>query len=410
MAANDRPSAGGIDVLDDLDTLPPASSTEDTRKSLAALKPPAIHWSAEDRGALLEAIFANAVDAVFVFDMAARLLDINPAGCALTNANRPEEVRGQYLDRWLAEEHRKIFHETLKTLAPGHRADMRLDFITRAGERRLLSARLVPLQCGDGLAIYVAVCQDLTELLQWENVVRQKQRLEMVGRVAGDVVHDFNNLLTVINGYSEIALHKLEPANRFYPIFHDIHQAGDKAAQISRQFLAFSRRQAAAVQTVDLRSVLADLDKILRRLLGREIEMQVRSEPGAATIRADLAQIEQVLLNLAVNARDAMAHGGRLTIALRQVPAHEMPATCANVTVGGFYVLLAISDTGCGMDSATKARIFEPFFSTKSPAQGTGLGLVTVAKAVEQNGGFMEVFSELGRGATFNLYFPRVES
>jgi signal transduction histidine kinase len=256
----------------------------------------------------------------------------------------------------------------------------------------------------------MAICQDLTETLQWESIVRQKQKLELVGRVAGEVVHDFNNLLTVINGFSEIALHGLEPDNRFYQILHDIHHAGDKAAQISRQFLAFSRRQASEVQSVDLRTVIGDLDKILRRLLGRDIELILCVDPSPATIRADAGQIEQALLNLAVNARDAMAHGGRLTIALSHVAAYEMPVHCPNVAVGSSYVLLSVNDTGCGMDAATKSRIFEPFFTTKGPGEGTGLGLATVAKAVKQNGGFIEVHSDLGRGATFNLYFPSAQS
>jgi PAS domain S-box-containing protein len=409
MTATDRSSATGTDVFDDLETLPPDSATKDTKNPYGTGEPPPIHWPTDDRAALLEAVFANATDAVFVFDRSGRLLDVNPAGCNLANANRPEEVRGQYVDRWIAEEHRQPFQDALKSLAQGRRAELRLDFIIRSGERRYLNARLVPLRCGDGLALFVAICKDLTETLQWESTVRQKQKLEMVGRVAGEVVHDFNNLLTVINGFSEIALHGLEPDNRLHQILSDIHHAGDKAAQISRQFLAFSRRQAAEVKTVDLRALIADMDKILRRLLGREIDLQVRTDPGASIIRADAGQIEQALLNLAVNARDAMTHGGRLTITLRPVPAYEVPVSCQNVTVGGSYILLAVSDTGCGMDAATKGRIFEPFFTTTGPGLGTGLGLATVAKAIEQNGGLIEVLSELGRGATFNLYFPRAE-
>jgi PAS domain S-box-containing protein len=407
MTATDRTSPNGHEVLDDLDTLPPEPTTEERQSPFGSMEPPPIHWRPDERGAFLEAVFADATDAVFVFDRSARLLDVNPAACVLANANRAEEVRGQYLDRWLADEHRVPFHEALKALALGNRAQMRLDFITRSGERRLLSARLVPLRCAEGLAMFVAICQDQTQAIQWEGTVRQKQKFEMVGRIAGEVVHDFNNLLTVINGFSEIAMHGLDPESRVHQMLRDIHHAGDKAAQISRQFLAFSRRQASEVKTVDLRVLIGDMDKFLRRLLGRDIELQVRSEPGPMTIRADAGQIEQAVLNLAVNARDAMAHGGRLTITLRSIPAYEAPRESpAGVSS---YVMLAVSDSGCGMDCATKRRIFEPFFTTKSPGHGTGLGLATVAKAIEQNGGSIEVESELGRGATFTLYFPCVE-
>jgi PAS domain S-box-containing protein len=410
MTAIDPSVAKSADSLvGDLDTMPPDASTQDCRIPEGALEPPAIHWLAADRAAFLEAVFANTTDVVFIFDRAARLLDVNAAACALANANRPGELCGQYVDRWIAEEQRKSFHEALKTLAQGRHAELRIDFVTRSGERRYLNARLLPLRCADGEAIFVAVCRDLTDALQWESIVRQKQKLEMVGRVAGEVVHDFNNLLTVINGFSEIALQSVGPDNPLCQMLRDIHHAGDKAAQISRQFLAFSRRQSSEVRTVDLRTVLSDMDKILRRVLGHEIDLLVSTEPGASAIRADAGQIEQALLNLAVNARDAMPQGGRLTIALRPVPAYEVPVECHNGTVDGPYVLLAVTDTGCGMEAATQNRIFEPFFTTKGPGQGTGLGLATVAKVVEQHAGFIEVISEVGRGTTFNMYFPSAE-
>jgi two-component system cell cycle sensor histidine kinase/response regulator CckA len=402
--------AGVPEVANEFDTVLPKPSTDEIENSSLALAPPVIDWPASDRAGLLETVFANSADVVLAFDRAGKLLDINPAGCALASAIRPEEVRGQFVDRWIAEEHRKSFHDALKALALGRRVEARFDFITRAGERRKLSARLIPLRGADGLALFVAVCQDRTEALQWECNIRERQKSELVGRVAGEVVHDFNNLLTVINGFSEIAVRGVDKDNPLSPILRDLRQAGEKAAHLSRQFLAFSRRRAIDVRTVDLRDMALEMESILRHLLGREIELLVSFDPGAATIRGDAGQIEQALLNLVVNARDAMPQGGRVTIAVRPVPAFEIPASCPNVTMGSSYVLLSVRDTGRGMDAQTKRRIFEPFFTTKAPGQGAGLGLTTVAKAVEQNAGLIEVLSDPGRGATFNLYFPRDQS
>ncbi len=253
---------------------------------------------------------------------------------------------------------------------------------------------------------------DITERKRLEQQLRQSAKMEAVGRLAGGVAHDFNNLLTAILGYSDLLLERLPANSPLSRYVAEIKKGGERASSLTRQLLAFSRQQVLAPQVLNLNTVVADTQKMLRRLIGEDIELVASLHPQLGNVKADPGQMEQVILNLAVNSRDAMLEGGKLTIATanielndsRDVMIFEQPGFRA-----GRYVMLAISDTGCGMEAETQTHIFEPFFTTKGKDKGTGLGLSTVYGIVKQSEGYISVRSEPGQGATFKVYLPRVE-
>jgi two-component system, cell cycle sensor histidine kinase and response regulator CckA len=237
-----------------------------------------------------------------------------------------------------------------------------------------------------------------------EEQLRQAQKLEAIGGLAAGIAHDFNNLLSVVLGNCELLSDALPAESPSRAEVAEIHGAGVRAAQLTQQLLAFARRQVLQPRHVNLDAVVADVSKILRRLLGENIDVVVSSTPELGSTFVDVGQIEQVILNLAVNARDAMPDGGVLNIETANL---TFEADAIASLPAGNYVMLAVSDTGIGMDDATRARIFEPFFTTKDVGKGTGLGLSTVFGVVEQSGGAVWVYSELRKGTTFKLYFPR---
>jgi signal transduction histidine kinase/ActR/RegA family two-component response regulator len=244
---------------------------------------------------------------------------------------------------------------------------------------------------------------------QLEEELRQSQKMEALGRLAGGVAHDFNNLLTVIKGHSELMIERLPAKDPLLGSGQQIRKAADRAASLTRQMLAFSRRQALEPTVFDMNSLVADMYKLLKRLIHEDIEFTFRAGESLGRIKADTGQVEQVLLNLAVNASDAMPRGGKLVIETKNVVVDPESVKSRPTVEPGLYVMLAVTDTGVGMSDETKARIFEPFFTTKASGKGTGLGLATVYGVVKQSGGFIWVDSTPGSGSRFEVYLPRVE-
>ena len=260
-----------------------------------------------------------------------------------------------------------------------------------------------------GRRVRLVVAQDISERHILEQQLRQAQKMEAVGRLAGGVAHDFNNLLMVIKGHTELLMNELPPADRLSRKIAQIDRSADRATALTKQLLAFSRMQVLQPRVMNLNGVVEDMGKLLPRLIGEDIELGIRTAPDLGAIRADASQMEQIIMNLAVNARDAMPAGGRLFIETSNEELDRTYNMTHPMVQSGRYVLLAVSDTGTGMDAETQAHIFEPFFTTKEPGKGTGLGLATVYGVVKQSGGFIWVYSEVGKGTCFKIYLPRVD-
>jgi two-component system cell cycle sensor histidine kinase/response regulator CckA len=260
-----------------------------------------------------------------------------------------------------------------------------------------------------GRPAVMVLANDITERRRLEEQFRQTQRMEAVGQLAGGVAHDFNNLLTVIIGYCDLLFHSLADRTPELRRVQEIHRAASRAASLTRQLLAFSRKQTLELRVLDLDEVVQDMVPMLSRLLGEHVHLNTPRALLLGHVKADRGQVEQIIMNLAINARDAMPDGGTITIALADVEL-DAAAPGGDATLrSGSHVVLSVSDTGCGMDAATRVRIFEPFFTTKEVGKGTGLGLATVYGIVQQSDGAIQVESEPGRGATFRIYLPRVK-
>jgi signal transduction histidine kinase/ActR/RegA family two-component response regulator len=302
---------------------------------------------------------------------------------------------------------RRVIGKINADVASGDPARMRwtiIDIVTQQGERRHILAVNTPMP---ELELQVGTVQDVTELWRTRQELQQAQRMESIGRLAGGVAHDFNNLLTAILG--NVSLAQLDLAAPSLPQYlSEIGQAAESAAALTRQLLSFSRRQMIEPRVIDLGEVLRRLERLLVRTLGEDVELRV-SARARDRIRIDVAQLEQIVMNLAVNARDAMPGGGLLQIETEDVVLDE--AYCARHALAsrpGPHVLLAVTDSGCGLTEEVRAHLFEPFFTSKPQGKGTGLGLATVYGAVKQNGGLIDVYSEPGRGTCFKIFFPRV--
>jgi two-component system cell cycle sensor histidine kinase/response regulator CckA len=302
----------------------------------------------------------------------------------------------------------KLAAEEAKTSGVGRRVEYRIRH--KSGEWRLMESTASAVRNSEGaVEKLIIVNRDITERKHLEQQLLLSQRLEAVGKLSGGVAHDFNNILGVIIGYSE-ALQQMMPADDpMREAVDEIEKAGRRAAALTQQLLAFSRKQVLEPKVLDLNSIVADLEKMLRRLIGEDLELEIVPASTLGSVKADRGQIEQVILNLAVNARDAMPHGGKLKIETMNADLDENDARRLRYVIPGHYVMLQVSDTGTGMSAEVQSRIFEPFFTTKEQGKGTGLGLATVYGVVKQSGGYIWLESELGKGSRFQVYLPRVE-
>ncbi len=356
---------------------------------------------------LLEA----APDAMVIVNAQGRITFFNSQAEKVFGYKR-EELIGEVIERLVPERlrdgHRDkcvgYFEDPLHRLMESSQA---MAARRKDGSEFPAEAVLSPIELPDGLVVSAAI-RDISERIRLEEQLRQSEKIGAIGRLAGGIAHDFNNLLTIINGYSDLLLQGVEPGDPTREHLAQIKQAGDGAASLTRQLLAFSRRQVLQPQVLDLNAVVANTEKMLRRLIGEDIDLVMVRDPALGQAKADPGQIEQILINLAANARDAMPQGGKLTIETGNVELDDAYARCHATVTAGCYVMLAVSDTGIGMDAETRARIFEPFFTTKEKGMGTGLGLATVYGIVKQSGGHIWVYSEPGRGTTFKIYLSRV--
>lgn len=355
-------------------------------------------------------LIENAKDMIYTHDLSGRFTSINAAGEQITGYSRMEILHMSIADLVAPEYHNELHRLLVPAEGSGAPTVTNLEIQTKDGRRVALEVSSRLIYQGGALAGVEGIARNVTERRQLEAQLRQSQKMEAIGRLAGGVAHDFNNLLTAINGWGEILLQEL-PANDYRPQFaEEITRAGERAAELTRQLLAFGRRQVLAPKALDLNTTVASMHKMLTRLIGENIQLVTELDPNLGRVKADPGQIEQVIMNLCVNARDAMPAGGTLTIATSNViiPDHLSQAGRPGDLKPGAYVVLAISDTGIGMDAETQARIFEPFFTTKAQGKGTGLGLATVYGIIFQSGGHIAVQSRPGCGTTFYISLPQV--
>ena len=338
-----------------------------------------------------------------------RFLDVNPALITMLGYGSVEEL----LD---LDARRQVFvnAQELQRLTGEYRRTGNLNSVEVQWKRkdgRVITVRLsgrAAQNSDEAEEVLELIAEDITDRRQLEEQFRQAQKMEAVGRLAGGVAHDFNNLLMVINGYTEVLLEQLEQGGAMHQKVQSIQQAADRAATLTRQLLAFSRKQLLELKVVDVNTVIREMERLLRPLIGENIELVTRLSPEAGRTRADAGQLEQVIMNLVVNAKDAMPEGGKITLQSSSVTVrdnlHEQ-----RFILPGPYVVISVSDTGHGMDKETQSRIFEPFFTTKEKGKGTGLGLSTVYGIVKQSNGYVYPQSDPGSGTTFYIYLPRVE-
>ncbi|MGO8791168.1 MAG: PAS domain S-box protein [Terriglobia bacterium] len=351
----------------------------------------------------------QSAEAVVVTDPTGKIEYVNPAFTRVSGYTR-DEIMGKNPRILKSDKQDPEFYRQLwETILSGQAWQGELINQRKDGSLYTEHMNIAPVRDESGrVTHFIANKQDVTAHRTLEEHVRQSAKMEAIGRLAGGVAHDFNNLLTIMNGYCELLLEQLGADAQAANYLNEVKNAGVRAASLTRQLLAFSRRQVLAPQVLDLNAVVTNLEKMLRRLIGEDIKLRTALDPLLWRVKADPGQIEQVIMNLAVNARDAMPAGGHLTLETTNVELDEAYARNHVAVKPGPHVMLAVSDTGVGMTPETKAHIFEPFFTTKEEGKGTGLGLATVYGIVKQSGGSIWVYSELGQGTVFKVYLPMV--
>jgi PAS domain S-box-containing protein len=349
-------------------------------------------------------------DMIVITDLQGTIQYVNPAIEAVTGYRR-EEVLGQNPRLFKSGRHDLAFYQQLyQTITSGRTFQGQMVNRRKDGTLFTEEATISPVRDAAGKVVnYVAVKRDITEYLHLSAQLLQAQKMDSIGRLAGGVAHDFNNLLSVILGYVGLALADVNDSDPLKDTLMEVQRAGERAATLTRQLLAFSRKQVIQPVSFDLNKSVNDIEKMLRRILGEDVDLRLALAPDLQAVIADPGQIEQVIVNLAVNARDAMPAGGKLTIETANVAIGEPEAALHGDLTPGVYARLTVADTGVGMDAPTRLQIFEPFFTTKQKGRGTGLGLSMVYGIVKQSGGGIEVCSEPGKGTTFHVYLPKTQ-
>jgi two-component system cell cycle sensor histidine kinase/response regulator CckA len=331
----------------------------------------------------------------------------NPACLRMLGANSPDQVIGRSPLSFIDPAYHAVVEQRIhRMLATGEAVPfIEEQFLRVDGTPVILEIGAAPIPYGDHRAIQV-VMRDISDRRRLEEHLRQAQKMEAVGQLAGGIAHDFNNMLTVINGYGEALLRQVPEDHPMAAGLREIVGAGRRSAQVTRQLLAFGRRQVLEPRVLDTNAMVTETARLLKRLIPENIGLTLRLERDVRPVNLDPAQLQQVLINLAVNARDAITGTGQITIETRNAELDAAYTATHSEVTPGTYVMIAVSDTGIGMDAETRARVFEPFFTTKPAGQGTGLGLPTVHGIVKQSGGHIWMYSEPGRGTTFKIYFP----
>ncbi|MBP7148920.1 MAG: response regulator [Acidobacteria bacterium] len=408
VAAEERGAAEALEAgLDDYVLTSPRQSSRlsaAVRSALARARHQQAMREAED---LYRSLAQASHDAIYSVSRDGTFSSLNPAFHRITGWE-PADWIGRPLTDLIHDDDRRRAEEMFRRALSGENPPTyELRIVTASGEHRIGEFSITPRVEGERVVGLVGIVRDITRRRRLEDQLRQSQKLEAIGELAGGVAHDFNNLLTAILGYAELLSCELEPEDPRRGRVLEIQRAADRAAALTRQLLAFARRQVMQPQLVDLNEVVLDLERLLKRLIGEPIELRTALDPALGRVKADPGQIGQVLLNLVVNARDAMTHGGKLTIHTGSVELDDRYALGHLGAPKGHYVALSVTDTGDGIDAQTLAHIFEPFFTTKP--EGTGLGLATVYGIVKQSGGEIYVYSEPGRGTQFKILLPRVD-
>ena len=363
-----------------------------------------------EREELFRLISENAADMIAVVSVDGQRLYNSPSYERALGYTAEELVRTASFEQIHPEDRASVMAAAEETRRTGVGCRLEYRIRHKRGDWRVFESTSSAVRNANGeTEKLVIVNRDITERKQLEQQLYLSQKLEAVGRLSGGVAHDFNNLLGVIIGYSEVMQKRMAPNDRFREAADEILKAAHRAAALTKQLLAFSRKQVLEPKVLDLNTVVADVEKMLKRLIGEDILLEILVSPDLHAVKADPGQIGQVIMNLAVNARDAMPNGGKLTIETANTTLDEKDAGRYRYVVPGQYVKLRVSDTGCGMDAETQSHVFEPFFTTKEKGKGTGLGLATVYGVVKQSGGYIWLQSDVGKGTQFEIFLPRVE-
>ncbi|MGQ9501689.1 MAG: ATP-binding protein [Anaerolineae bacterium] len=385
------------------------------QESLAGITPSHSHTSGfeatqQSVDSLLRVAIEQTTEGVIITDVQGTITYVNPAFESMSGYQK-FEVIGRTPRMLQSGEHDAAFYRQLwETISAGKVWRGRFVNRRRDGTRYVVDATITPVRDADGhITHYVSLQRDVTREVQLEEQYHQSQKMEILGQLTAGIAHDFNNVLTAVNGYAELMQAQLSSDHPAHDMVLKLLRAGQRGADLARQLLVFSRKQANRPQVLNLNALIIEMEVMLQRAIGEHIQLSTRLAQDLWLIKADPAQIEQVIVNLVVNARDAMPHGGRLSIETTNVVLDEHYVSTYLEARPGDYVALTVNDTGVGMTPEVKLHLFEPFFTTKGRGKGTGLGLATVYSIVKQHGGSIWVYSEPGVGTTFKIYLPRLQ-